>query len=197
MKETYENEYVKSHHEALALFDALGIKEVTSKTQRKNGTRVWELPAKTLYSTGYTDKLKFGIYSSGYIRNCSSSNHSCYQINKKYTHTKKWWNSYYKKYMDFKTTERILIHNEEDRIVYLANYILKNYYRNKTSYQISPYVMDNLPTKTARDYDILLEKYDSLLSDYLTLEKDLCYDISDKLKRDVQVIIDGHRYNLT
>ena len=99
--------------------------------------------------------------------------------------------------MDFKTTERILIHNEEDRIVYLANYILKNYYRNKTSYQISPYVMDNLPTKTARDYDILLEKYDSLLSDYLTLEKDLSYDISDKLRRDVQVIIDGHRYNLT
>lgn len=191
MKETYENEYVKSHQQALALFDALGIKEVTSKTQRKNGTRMWELPAKRLYSSGYTSKLKFGIYSSGYVRNCSEDNNTCYQINKKYLHTKKYFCSFNKEYRSYESSKRILINREEDRIVYLANYILKNYYRNKTSYQISPYVMDNLPTKIARDYDVLSEKYDALLSDYLSLEKDLCYN------REVQVIIDGQRYNLT
>jgi len=191
MKQTYENEYVKSHHEALALFDVLGIKEITSKIQQKNGTRMWQIPAERLFSTGKTTKLKFAIYSSGYVRNCSEYGHSSYQINKKYLHTKKYFCNFTKKYKSYESVKRILINREEDRIIYLANYILKNYYKGKTLYHIDSYVMNNLPTKTARDYDVLSEKYDALLSDYLTLEKDLCS------AREVQVIIDGHRYNLT
>jgi hypothetical protein len=191
MKQTYENEYVKSQQEALALFDVLGIKEITSKIQRKNGTRMWQVPAERLFPTGKTTKLKFAIYSSGYVRNCSDYGHSSYQINKKYLHTKKYFCSFTKKYKSYESVKRILINREEDRIIYLANYILRNYYKGKTLYHIDSYVMKNLPTKTARDYDVLSEKYDALLSDYLSLEKDLCYN------GEVQVIIDGHTYNLT
>lgn len=190
MKQTYGNEYVKSHHEALALFDVLGIKEITSNVQRKNGTRAWEIPVERLFPTGTATKLKFAIYASGYVRNCSGYGDRCYQINKKYLHTKKYFCSFTKKYKSYESVKRILISREEDRIIYLANYILRNYYKGKTLYNIDSYVMKYLPT-TAKDYGALLEKYDALLSDYLSLEKDLCS------AREVQVIIDGHRYNLT
>ena len=45
---------VKTMEEAYRVFELLGIKEVTKKWQKANGSEVWELPFKTMYANGYT-----------------------------------------------------------------------------------------------------------------------------------------------
>ena len=127
---------VKTSEEALKVFDLLGIKEVTKKWQKKKGTQVFELPFKTMYANGCKEINRFSVYRSGYIRkmivNSNGASYSCYQLNKKYKSKRKYFNSYYKEYRTFDTYKRIMIYNEDDRLVYLCNYILKNYYRNQT-----------------------------------------------------------------
>jgi len=120
---------LESKHAALNLFEILGIKDVSSRTQVKNGTTVYELPIKDMNARGNQYAIKYATYGSGMIRNVSPSYFTCWQINKRYEVKKKWWNSTYKKYYTHSSYERILIDNSEDRLVYLANYILKNNYR--------------------------------------------------------------------
>ena len=147
---------VKTMEEAYRVFDLLGIKEVTKKWQKANGSEVWELPFKTMYANGYTEINRFTIYRSGYIRkmvvNSNGASYSCYQLNKvrkkeyfvkdyEYvgdTYETKWTGKYRKQHC----RERIMIDNHRDRVVYLCNYILKNYYRNQTGasfYRINDY----------------------------------------------------------
>ena len=77
---------VKTMEEAYRVFDLLGIKEVTKKWQKANGSEVWELPFKTMYANGYTEINRFTIYRSGYIRkmvvNSRGASYSCYQLNR-------------------------------------------------------------------------------------------------------------------
>ena len=52
---------VKNIHQARAIFDLLGIKDVTKKWQKANGSEVWELPFKTMYANGHTEVNRFHI----------------------------------------------------------------------------------------------------------------------------------------
>ena len=182
---------VKSIHEARAIFDLLGIKDVTKDWQSKKGTQVFELPFKTMYANGYKEVNRFTIYKSGYIRkmvvNSNGASYSCYQLNKKYKTKRKYFNSYYKKYQTFDTIKRILIHGHEDRYIYLCNYILKNYYRNQTSasfYRINDYQTSLIKQQSK-------ELYEAKFSNEQLPFKD------SSEPSDVQVIINGHRYNLS
>ena len=192
MKETYENEYVKSVHQALDLFKVLGIKDVSSRTQVKNGTTVYELPIKDMNSRGDQYVIRYATYESGMVRNVSPSNSSCWQINKKYAIKRKWWNSTYKKYYTYDSYERILINNEDDRVVYLANYILKNNYRKGELYNVDTWTREKISEHCYEiDNNVLMnnkswEKYRKLRE-----------NASIEPKTDIQVIINGHRYNLT
>ena len=47
---------VKNIHEARAIFDLLGIKDVTKDWQSKKGTQVFELPFKTMYAWSQRSK---------------------------------------------------------------------------------------------------------------------------------------------
>jgi len=189
---------VKTGEEALKVFDLLGIKEVTKKWQKKKGTQVFELPFKTMYAGGQQEINRFSVYRSGYIRkmvvNSNGASYSCYQLNKKYKSKRKYFNSYYKEYRTFDTYKRIMIYNEDDRLVYLCNYILKNYYRNQTGasfYRVSDYQVE------------LMERYsDNYWKDE---ESDQQLPFVDKAVDrilennidNIKVIINGHRYNLT
>ena len=81
-----------------------------------------------------------------------------------------------------------MIPNHEDRLVYLCNYILKNYYRKQSGasfYRIYDYQVDIIKQLAKEDkarYDEQLP-FDNMMSE---LKKD-----------NVQVIINGHRYNLS
>tara|TARA_R100001443_G_scaffold79094_1_gene86296 strand:- start:67 stop:519 length:453 start_codon:yes stop_codon:yes gene_type:complete len=96
----------------------LGIQDVTTKQQKKNGTVTWKLPVRDQYGAA----IHVASYSTGYVRRVKAGGHcDCWQLNKtrKAPPTK-----------DYKwpSVERILIPNEQERLEYLIAFCLKNYY---------------------------------------------------------------------
>lgn len=161
---------IRSAREAHTLFKILGIKEITTERQRKNGTTVYELPMQRAYS-GTSYPIRFATYEAGYVRNVSEDNSSPYQINK----TKQVPSSY----EGYTNTERILIPKWEDRLIYLAKFIIKNYYR-KTTNVISDSSLNHIRKelrKPTRPW------CDSVHPDSTPVN-------------DIKVIVNGHRYNI-
>ena len=167
----YMSTEIRSAREAMTIFKILGIKDVTTDRQRKNGTTVYELPISQVWQTLQPKPLRFATYKSGYVRNVTEGLASSYQINKTKVRPAG-TDSYH-----FETVERILIPSWEDRLIYLAKFIIKNYYQ-KPTYVMSDYVMDCLREAYVRDYN---NKPSNRLP------------FSDE----VQVIVNGHRYNLS
>ena len=164
----YLSTEIKSAREAMTIFKILGIKDVTTDRQRKNGTTVYELPISQVWQTLQPKPLRFATYKAGYVRNVTEGLASSYQINKTKPVT-------YESGMTGK--ERIMIPHWEDRLIYLAKFIIKNYYQ-KPTYVMSDYVMDCLREAYVRDYN---------------------NQPSNRLPfgDEVQVIVNGHRYNLS
>ena len=186
---------VKTSEEALKGFDLLGVKEVTKEWQKKKGTRVFELPFKTMYASGCSEINRFSVYHSGYVRkmivNRDGASYSCYQLNKQYKSKRKYFNSYYKEYRTFDTYKRAMIYNEDDRLVYLCNYILKNYYRNDKCALAGEYTMQKI-SEVHSDWHKM-----NTADDQLPFVDNAVNRILEDNIDDIQVIINGHRYNLT
>ena len=173
----YMSTEIRSAREAMTIFKILGIKEITTERQRKNGTQVFELPIQQMWATLSPKPLRFATYSTGYVRNISESNSSCYQINK----TKKrpaGTDGYH-----FETVERILIPSWEERLIYLAKFIIKNYYK-KPTYVINDYTIKLLRDAYYEQNKTGLPWGDSVHPDSTPID-------------DIKVIINGHRYNLS
>jgi len=113
--------------------DLLGIQDVTTNRQHRNGTVVWRLPIKN-NNSGKTF-IEVASFSTGYVRN-QNSGYSNYQLNKRifvddyYPEYKSEQGHCVKtgKYHKYKLKSCILIPNEKDRLEYLISYCLKNYY---------------------------------------------------------------------
>ena len=174
----YMSTEIKSAREALTIFKILGIKDITTDRQRKNGTTVYELPIQQMWQTLEPKPLRFATYKTGYIRNISEYNSSCYQINK----TKK---------VTYETgmtgVERIYIDSWEDRLIYLAKYIIKNQYQ-KPTYLMNDYVIKCLKEAYLRDYN-------NQPKNRLPFH-DIVHPESSPVD-DIKVIINGHKYNLS
>ena len=177
----YMSTEIRSAREALTIFKILGIKDITTNRQRKNGTTVYELPIQQMWQTLNPKPLRFATYKAGYVRNVSEYNSSPYQINK----TKKV--STRTSGYAYDTIERILIPNWEDRLIYLAKFIIKNYYQ-KPTYLMNDYVIKCLKEAYLRDYN-------NNPNNRLPFG-DLVHPDSSPVD-DIQVIINGHRYNLS
>ena len=163
---------IRSAREAMTIFKILGIKDVSTERQRKNGTTVYELPIQQMYQSLVPKPLRFACYRSGYVRNVSPYNSSAYQINK--TKKRPAGNGYH-----FEHTERILIDSWEERLIYLAKFIIKNYYQKPT------YLMNDYTIKCLKEA-------------YLEQNKTgLPFDEEPVYTDEIQVIINGHRYNLS
>ena len=102
------------------IFELLGIKNVTSKRQKKNGTHVFEIPFKTYGG----DRIRLATYKSGAIRNVNSC-YSCYQLNP--TKLEKCQIHCLTKYHKI----RIPITSHEERLEYLLKFIIRNYYKKQ------------------------------------------------------------------
>ena len=196
---------VTTMQEAYRVFELLGIKEVTKKWQKKQGTEVWELPFKTMYYNGSTETNRFSIYRSGYVRKMvvhpeSNASYSCYQLNRtrkcdEYVKDYEWcedkdnlvWTGKYRK---SNRTERIMIDTHQERVVYLCNYILKNYYRNSKCALVGEYTMKRVAEVHGEWWKANRNSYDLPFEE--TVERDSWIDDND-----VKVIINGHRYNLS
>ena len=177
----YMSTEIKSAREALTIFKILGIKDVTTDRQRKNGTTVYELPIQQMWQTLNPKPLRFATYRAGYVRNVSEYNSSPYQINKTKKVEVNEYNNYYEQ------TKRILIPNWEDRLIYLAKFIIKNYYQ-KPTYLINDYVIKCLKEAYLRDYN-------NNPNNRLPFG-DIVHPDSSPVD-DIKVIINGHRYNLS
>ena len=102
--------------------------------QIKNGTRVFRLPFKDAWG----HDIDFATYKSGYVRRlCKMGYAPCYQINKKRKGTRliivtsgQHKGYYYK----LRSNERVLIPGNGDRLEYLFNYIIRNYFKAKPKY---------------------------------------------------------------
>ena len=120
--------FIETRDDALRFFKLMGIKEITTARQEKNGTTVYELPIRKLSYTGNSYAYKYAIYDSGYIRDISEHCSSPWYINKRYITKTKYWNSYYKEYYTYTGSKPVFVNNFDDQLVFLANYILKNRY---------------------------------------------------------------------
>ena len=119
--------------EIMSVMELLDIKEVTTKRQRKNGTREFKLPIKHAWG-GH--KIRVASFKSGYVRvqNCG---YTAYQLNKRVENQPTYYKDYKwvdgkqvftGKYQKFTTRGCNLIPIEIDRLEYLISYCLKNYY---------------------------------------------------------------------
>ena len=151
----------------LEQMDLLGIMDITTTRQAKNGTIVWKLPIKNEWGGKLIEVASF---KTGYVRN-QNSGYSNYQLNKTKKNFEKEFPSGYKYY----STERILIPIEIDRLEYLISYCLKNYFIKRAN-------------QVANGDYIPKWKYDNL-ADAARID----YERQDP---EVKVIVNGHRYNI-
>ena len=155
----------------LEQMDLLGIMDVTTTRQHKNGTIVCKLPIKNQWNNGKL--IEVASFSTGYVRN----NNSCYcnyQLNKTKKNFEKEWPNGYKYY----STERILIPIEIDRLEYLISYCLKNYYIKRANE-----VADGkLIPKWKHEWELEKQQKKNEETYYLP--------------REVIVTVDGHRYKV-
>ena len=151
----------------------LGIQDITTPRQKKNGTIVWRLPIKNDYYRSKPSFIEVASFSTGYVRNQNSA-YSNYQLNKTKKNFEKEWSNGYRYY----STERILIPNEQDRLEYLIRYCLKNYYIGKANQVANG---DYIPKWKHED----------------AIDKAKCDTEAELLNTsDVKVIVNGHRYNV-
>ena len=158
----------------------LGIQEVTTKQQSKNGTREFKLPIKDQHAK----PIYVASFASGYVRRTKANGYSpSWQINKRvesepqYYPEYEWVDGYQVKtgkYRKFTTRGCKLIPNEAVRLEYLVSFCLKNYYIGQANMLSSGRFVPKW-------------KYDEKCEHNLELCK----------KPEVKVIIDGQRYNLT
>ena len=141
--------------------DLLGIVDITTTRQDKNGTIVWKLPIKN-NNSGKTN-IEVASFSTGYVRN-QNSGYSNYQLNKRCEGEPEYFNTGKNDsigrplYRKFTTRSCVLIPIEIDRLEYLISYCLKNYYIKRAN---------AVPNSE-----------------------------NERTMREVQVIIDGHKWNL-
>ena len=185
---------IKDRTDALGFFKLMGIKDVTTARQKKNGTTVYELPIRKLSYTGNSYAYKYAIYDSGYIRDVSEHCHSPWYINKRYITKSKYWNSYYKEYYTYTGNKPVFIDNFGDQLVYLANYILKNRYYGKL-YSCCDWNIEQI--KECSDFRYKA-RWDG---DTVTISRDE-YNESKranplaKTQDEIVVFINGHRYDI-
>ncbi len=109
----------------LEQMDLLGIMDISTTRQSKNGTIVWKLPIKD-QDTGIP--IEVASFDSGYVRNQGKSCHSNYQLNKRCENEPEYFELPNGDYRKFTTRGCKLIPIEIDRLEYLISYCLKNYY---------------------------------------------------------------------
>ena len=110
----------------LEKMDLLGIMDVTTTRQHKNGTIVWRLPIKN-HDNRNPSFIEIASFKTGYVRN-QNSGYSNYQLNKRREGEPEYFELPNGDYRKFTTRSCVLIPIEIDRLEYLISYCLKNYY---------------------------------------------------------------------
>ena len=186
--------------------ELLGIKDVSTPRQCKNGTVVWRLPIK--YST-HPKFIEVASFATGYVRN-QNGGYTNYQLNKRcesepqYYPEYKWCddkdcNVKTGKFLQYTTRACVLIPNEIDRLEYLIGYCLKNYYIKKANEVINGgyveqwYHDQQIERVTSSKVRELQDRIYELESQVDIADEKLS---ATKVRQDVSVIVNGHRYKV-
>ena len=162
----------------------LQMKEITTTRQKKNGTRIFQLPIKK-----YGQYIEVGSFKSGYVRRMNGG-YTPYQLNKRnyYDH---YYKSYDSNWIDGEYVQKwngkynkmtckgcILIPREIDRLEYLISYCLKNYYIKQAN--------------MIEDGKFVPKwKYEHDLETMEKVTRDNCWDVGK-----VSVTVNGERYKI-
>ena len=165
--------------------DLLGIMDVTTTRQHKNGTIVWKLPIKN-WNSGKTN-IEVASFSTGYVRN-QNSGYSNYQLNKRCEGEPQYFPISYPvdndtQYRKFTTRSCVLIPIEIDRLEYLISYCLKNYYIKNANQVVDgkfvpKWKYDNLADAARLDY----EKLDSFHESYVDFNDSMYEGRNNRVK---------------
>ena len=171
MKKQYNN-FVEIER----MLQFLDIQEVTTKQQKKNGTREFKLPVKCQYGGA----IHVASFASGYVRRTKAGGYCpSWQLNKRvesepqYYEIEKNGETLYRKYT---TRTCKLIPDKEDRLAYLISFCLKNYYIGYAN-------------KLSNGEFIPKWKHESYKNEY----KNRVNEVNNP---EVKVIVNGHRYNV-
>jgi len=207
------------YEKVLHNMDLLGIMDVTTMRQHKNGTIVWKLPIKNNWKNGKL--IEVASFKTGYVRN-QNSGYSNYQLNKRCQGEPEYFELPNGDYRRFSTRSCVLIPIEIDRLEYLISYCLKNYYIKRANEvvegkYVSQWYHDWSMERANETYsentgamariNDLEEKLDAMTEDrdcksdritnlslqYEVLENKLA---ETKVRQDVSVIVNGHRYKV-
>ena len=201
--------------------DLLGITDVSTPRQEKNGTIVWRLPIKNNWKNG--SFIEVASFKTGYVRN-QNSGYSNYQLNKRCQGEPEYFELPNGDYRRFSTRSCVLIPIEIDRLEYLISYCLKNYYikranevadgklipkwtheweleRANETYSENTGAMARISELEDRIYELesQVEVADNKLSNaisptkYESVKRKLA---EAKVRQDVSVIVNGHRYKV-
>ena len=205
--------------------ELLGIKDVSTTRQEKNGTVVWRLPIKINYPGNAERFIEVASFATGYVRN-QNGGYTNYQLNKRCEGKPEYFQLNNGDYRKFTTRSCVLIPNEIDRLEYLIGYCLKNYYIKKANEVVN----GSYVSKWYHEYE--LERNQNKMEEICHLDanhaknrialKDRIYELESqvniysdknvdlsaqlhmvqeelsatKVRQDVSVIVNGHRYKV-
>ena len=167
----------------LEQMDLLGIMDVSTTRQSKNGTIVWKLPIKNEWPGNQKNAtfIEVASFKTGYVRN-QNSGYSNYQLNKRCEGEPEYFDSGKvdsmgrPMYTKWTTRTCKLIPIEIDRLEYLISYCLKNYYIKRANQVIDGEYIPKWKYENELKYARKLEDKNS--------------------NPEVEVIINGFRYKI-
>ena len=129
-KENRNRKYIENdrYQKICSQMELLGIQDVTTNRQHRNGTVVWRLPIKNNWpGNNKPNYIEVASFSTGYVRN-QNSGYSNYQLNKRCEGEPEYFKLSNGDYRKFTTRGCVLIPIEIDRLEYMMKYCVKNYY---------------------------------------------------------------------
>jgi len=177
----------------------LGIQDVSSPRQVKNGTIVWRLP---ILSDARGKYLEYASFASGYVRNQGVDCHSNWQCNRRipsdeYYAEQVWCDKKNKnvktgKFLRFKTRTCELIPIEIDRLEYMLKYVIKNeFIKRANTVQEGNFVpkwhLDHL-----KDAEENAKFHEKRADEYMQKFA----NVAPEMPNEVTVIINGQKYRV-
>ena len=189
------------YEKVLHNMDLLGIMDVTTTRQHKNGTIVWRLPIKNSWNNGKL--IEVASFKTGYVRN-QNSGYSNYQLNKRCEGEPEYFELANGDYRKFTTRSCVLIPIEIDRLEYLISYCLKNYYIKRANEVADGKLIPKWRVKTDHsNCEMNLEYKDERIRDLKEkLEKldefnDALIDYNKAMNtHEVSVTVNGQKYKV-
>jgi len=175
----------------------LGIQDVSSRTQERNGTIVWRLP---ILSDAKGKYLEYASFASGYVRNQGVDCHSNWQINKRVMGDYEYYPDYTwcsikqesiktGKFNRYRGKKCELIPNEIDRLEYMLKYVIKNEFIKRANYVQEGKFVPKWKYDMARESEQFSKKR---ANEYM----DKFANVAPEMPDEVTVIINGQKYKV-